>query len=162
MKKVASIPLEKSEVLDINAESSVDMKELKAKGEEKIGKQTVYDKKFCNMLVEHMTNGYDFYSFAKVVGVSRMTLDKWLLDRPNFKEAREVGDEAYYHHWLEIGLRGAKGLIKGYNASTWIFTMKNKFGWKDIVENVAKSDNTVYQVEVTKEGRFAAARPKVV
>jgi DNA-binding transcriptional regulator YiaG len=149
--------------LDISAQSPADLTEITSRAEEHLDrKQTAYDKNFSNMLVKHMAEGYDFQSFAKVAGVSKATIERWAKERVSFQEAREVGEEAYYHYWLTIGIQGAKGLIKGYNAATWIFTMKNKFGWKDIVENQNKNDNTVYEVQVTKEGRFASARPKIV
>jgi len=154
---------EKSEILDINAKSDVNLEQITDKAEDHIGRRQVYyDRNFSNMLVKHMTEGYDFQSFAKVIGVSKATIDRWAQDRASFKEAKEVGEEAYYHHWVDIGLKGVKGMIKGYNAATWIFTMKNKFGWRDIVENSNKNDNTVYEVQVSKEGRFASARPKIV
>lgn len=163
MGRPRKIPLEKSETLDINAQSPSNLEDITSKAENHIGrKQVYYDKNFANLLIKHMSDGYDFQSFAKVAGVSKQTLDRWAQDRTSFKEAKEVGEEAYYHHWLDIGLKGAKGMIKGYNAATWIFTMKNKFGWKDIVETQNKNDNTVYEVQVTKEGRFASARPKIV
>jgi len=163
MARPSKVLLEKNETLDIAAECPVNLDEFTDKAEEHISKKySVYDKKFANMLIKHMTDGYDFQSFAKVVGVSKQTLDRWVQDRVTFKEAKEIGEEAYYHHWLDLGLKGAKGLIKGYNASTWIFTMKNKFGWKDIVENHGKNDSAIDEVQVTTYGRFASARPKIV
>lgn len=138
--------------------------EIKAKSQELIERSNgLYKKEFCDQLVKHMESGLDFESFAKVLGVSKNTLNRWVQDRPGFAYAKEVGEGAYYHHWVELGMRGAKGLVKGYNASTWIFTMKNKFGWKDIIENNNKYEgDTTYHVEVNNNGKFASARPKIV
>lgn len=36
--------------------------------------------------------------------------------------------------WEELGLKGAKGEIPGFNATSWIFNMKNRAGWKDRTE----------------------------
>jgi len=154
----------KEHKLDINSNCTANLEEINEEAQKAIDKAkgSSYSKDFCNKLVKHMAEGYDFNSFAKVVGVSQNTLNRWVIDRPLFKEAKEVGEAAYYHHWIDLGIKGAKGLVKGYNASTWIFTMKNKFGWKDIVENAIKSESTVYEVQVTREGRFASARPKAV
>jgi hypothetical protein len=154
-----------NEKLSLTANDPVDMGLMRKKAvevQENNCNMTAYKKEYCDQLVEHMASGLDFHSFAKIVRVSKSTLDRWAADRPGFTEAKELGEAAYHHHWIELGVRGAKGLVKNYNASTWIFTMKNKFGWKDIIENTNKNESTTYEVQVTKEGRFASARPKAV
>ena len=153
----------KEHKLDKDSNCEINMEEIKEEAQKRMDKTaTFYSKDFCNKLVQHMSEGYDFNSFAKVVKVSQNTLIRWLQDRPMFAEAKEVGEAAYYHYWLDLGVKGAKGLVKGYNAATWIFTMKNKFGWRDMVESTNKNESTVYEVQVTKEGRFASARPKAL
>lgn len=37
--------------------------------------------------------------------------------------------------WEKIGIGGATGKIEGFNATSWIFNMKNRAGWADKVEN---------------------------
>lgn len=162
---MAKPKLAANEKLSLMANDPVNMELMKKKAEEiqeKNSNLSSYKREYCGLLIEHMTSGLDFNSFAKVVGVSRATIDRWAVERPGFGEAKEIGEAAYYHHWIELGVRGAKGLVKNYNASTWIFTMKNKFGWKDIIENTNKNESTTYEVQVTKEGRFASARPKAI
>lgn len=36
--------------------------------------------------------------------------------------------------WEKIGIGGVTGKIEGFNASTWIFNMKNRAGWADKVD----------------------------
>lgn len=33
--------------------------------------------------------------------------------------------------WEKIGMDGARGEIEGFNATSWIFNMKNRFNWRD-------------------------------
>jgi len=37
--------------------------------------------------------------------------------------------------WEKIGIGGATGKIEGFNASSWIFNMKNRAGWADKVDS---------------------------
>ena len=127
-------------------------------------KFTFYQKKYCQELIEHMSNGFSFCSFAHVVGVSVNTIINWDKEHPDFNDARAMGQTASYYFWQKLGLAGVQGKVRGFNANAWIFTMKNRFDWREAKETlkVNAEETTVYQVETTKDGRFTSVRPKIV
>lgn len=45
--------------------------------------------------------------------------------------------------WEEIGLKGAQGKVEGFNATSWIFNMKNRFPneWREKQEIEQKTFN---------------------
>lgn len=96
------------------------------------GQPTKYKDAYADMLVLHMTDGLSYEAFAGLVGVCRDTLYTWEKDQPAFFYAKKKGKAAMLKTFEQIGLDGIKGKYKGFNASTYIFTMKNKCGWRDV------------------------------
>lgn len=118
------------------------------------GRPTLYRPEYCEALVAHMREGLSYESFAGKIGVSRETLYAWEKAHDEFRDAKTVGEAASLRWWEALGRDGARGvgqemLLKrrivspdgtveevweasGFNASAWIFTMKNRFGWRDV------------------------------
>jgi hypothetical protein len=55
------------------------------------GRPTKYRKKFCDELVDHMSNGYSFDSFAGTIKVSAMVLYDWCKAHTEFADAKALG-----------------------------------------------------------------------
>jgi hypothetical protein len=58
--------------------------------------------------------------------------------------------------WEQIGLGGTTGQFKNFNAAAYIFTMKNKFKWKDkheieLGEETRKTLNLKYSLSKPKQ-----------
>lgn len=65
----------------------------------KRGRKTKFDPKYCEMVKDHMSEGYSFESFTAITGVVKSTLYKWAEDFPEFKEAKEIAEAmALYYH----------------------------------------------------------------
>lgn len=96
-----------------------------------VGRPTQYREEYCEMLIEHMSKGLSYESFAGLIGVGRSTIYDWEKSQPAFSDAKSVGHAKMTLNLEEIGLKGMMGKLKGFNASTFIFTMKNKCGWSD-------------------------------
>lgn len=92
-------------------------------------KQTLYKPEFCQILIEHMTQGADFRSFAGYIGVSRSTLYNWVEKHPAFAEAKELAWEKSYSWWEERGRTGLWITKDGpnINAGHWIRQMVVRF-----------------------------------
>lgn len=90
-----------------------------------------YEDRFCEMLVDHMSRGYSIEAFAGEIGFSRSTIYNWLDKYPKFKKAKEQGETKSQLHWEKLGMAGLTGKLKNFNATIWIFSMKNRFGWRD-------------------------------
>ncbi len=95
------------------------------------GRPTDYKPEYCQMLIDHMAEGFSFESFAAVIKVTRSTLYEWVSAQPDFSDAKQRGFEASRLTWEQIGRDIAK---KGEgNATAFIFNMKNRFreDWND-------------------------------
>ena len=90
-----------------------------------------YKKEYCNKLIEHMEQGLSFESFAGVVGVCKQTIYNWEKRHEDFKKARQIAIAKCQLFWEQLGIDGTLGRYKNFNATSWIFNMKNRFGWGD-------------------------------
>ena len=110
-----------------------------------MARPTLYESKFCELLIEHMAQGLSFESFAGTIGVSRRVLWDWEKQNPDFLHAKEVGLEKSRIFWERLGIDhiinksdsesfgggGGNSSSRSLNASVWIFNMKNRFAWRD-------------------------------
>ena len=95
----------------------------------KLGRPTKYKHKFCQIAYNSLSKGYSKEAVAGQIGVSKQCLYEWLERYKDFGDAVERGESASQFYWEDLGMRGTQGLIKGFNASSWMFNMKNRFGW---------------------------------
>lgn len=118
----------------------------------KVGRPTKYREEFPDMLYEHMKAGLSLESFGGKIGVSEETIHQWKNKQSRyfhkkFSEAYKKGLTASLLHWEEMGhdmVLAGQG-----NATTWIFNMKNRFGWKDKkeIEQSGQIDLNVKKLE---------------
>lgn len=101
----------------------------------KPGQPTKYSPDHCDTLIAHMEKGYSFESFAGTIGVTRATLYNWADIHPQFMDAKNAGLEKGRLFWERLSILAAAGKLPGFNATAWIFTMKNRFGWRDKIEH---------------------------
>lgn len=93
------------------------------------------------MLIQHMSDGYSFESFAGKIGKARSTIYKWADDFPDFSDAKSIGMEANLYFWERQGIEGLHNqtikdgdgmtVNKSINSTVWIFNMKNRHKWRD-------------------------------
>lgn len=128
------------------------------------GRPSKYKPEFCDKLFAHMATGLPYETFAAEIGVGRDTLYGWEKKFKEFSDAKKRAREAQYKALTTVGMSGMVGkittvtsrttktvtrkingeevsettvtetLAPGFNATAWIFFMKNCFGWRDIVE----------------------------
>ncbi len=89
--------------------------------------QTLYDEKYCKAIVQHCAEGRSLISFAVFLGVGSSTVQKWVKAHPEFAEAHIAAKEAQMVYYENIALDQAKGEIRGGNAASLIFILKNRF-----------------------------------
>ena len=111
-----------------NAKRLDDDDPIRANG---IGRPSKYFPEYPQMLVDHMSIGYTYESFAGTINVSVKTLYNWELQHEEFLLAKEIGMAKGQYFWEGLGIMGASGNIASFNTSVWIFMMKNRFGWRD-------------------------------
>ena len=95
------------------------------------GRPTKYKPKYCKMLIDHMAQGYSFESFAGLIKTSRQTIYTWTKDYRPFLDAKREGTQQAMLWWERMAMAGMAGKIKGFNSTVWVFSMKNRFGWRD-------------------------------
>lgn len=100
----------------------------------KTGRPTKYDPKYCEELINHMARGLSYESFAGFICVAISTIYKWEKEHPEFSEAKKEGQARSMYSWELSGIKGMHSK-NPFNASVWIFNMKNRFNWRDRVDN---------------------------
>jgi len=94
-----------------------------------MGRPSDYQKKYCQMLIEHMGQGYSFASFAGKIKCNIDSLYEWKKKYPDFSEAHTLGLSANLLFWEGNGIYiSVKN--KG-NFSAWRYNMANRHGWRD-------------------------------
>jgi len=107
-----------------------------------MGRPSLYKPEYCDALIEHMKGGLSFESFAGRCGVCKQTLYAWCEAHKEFNEAKAIGESLSLLWWEQAGKAGLLGQtvkqadgtvvnFKSFNATVWIFSMKNRFGWRD-------------------------------
>lgn len=99
-----------------------------------------YKQEYCEMLINHMNDGFSFEAFGGVVGVDRATLHRWREKYQEFRDAFEVGYCKGLFQSEKIGRAAIMGKIPNFNTAAYCFWMKNRFGWSDKVD--AKVEGT--------------------
>ena len=116
-----------------------------------IGRPTKYKAEYCQKLVDFMAQGYSKEATAAHLDISKDTLYNWDKKHQAFSDAIREGEIKSRLFWEKTGMAGMLGKLPGFNATTWIFNMKNRHGWAD------KKDLTIAGDEdkplVTRIGR---------
>lgn len=93
-------------------------------------------------------------SFAKMrvlLGINASAWGTLLTDSEEFRCAISAAKEASIVWWEDLGQGLASGKVDG-NATSWIFNMKNRAGWRDQVQ----VDNT------SSDGTMTPSRPVTI
>lgn len=93
------------------------------------GRPSTYKKEYCRKLVDHMSQGLSFESFAGVVHTTKQTLYEWVKKHPDFLDAKHVGQAKSQIFWETIGIKGSCGHLEKFNGRSWQANMRNRFDW---------------------------------
>lgn len=96
-----------------------------------VGRPTKYDPKYCDMIVEHMSEGASATSFAAEIDVSRSTITEWADTYPEFSAAVTRAKAKCAAWWERVGRTNA--VTGNGNATLVIFGLKNMGAedWRD-------------------------------
>lgn len=90
-----------------------------------------FKKEYCSKLIEHMSEGLSYESFAGTIGVHRDTLYQWDREYPEFLESKKIGKEKLLLFFERLGRAGMSGKIEGFDSKIFTLTVKNHLGWSD-------------------------------
>lgn len=113
------------------------MTEKKEGTGDKVGRPTKYKEEYCQMLIDHMSEGYSFDSFAGIVEVNIDTLYEWAKVHAKFSDAKNIGTAKSMAWWERIGRMGMINEIPFFNDRIWRLNMINRFRaqWSDGTKN---------------------------
>ena len=75
------------------------------------GRPTSYDPSYCQKLIEHMSQGRSYETFARHVNVAVSTLYCWEAQHAAFSEAKRIGVQARTELYEDIARNIAMGLV---------------------------------------------------
>lgn len=116
------------------------------------GRPTLYEEKYCQMLMDHMGAGMSFESFAGVIGVSRQTIYDWRKAQTDFLDAFKIADMKCLEFFERKGLAGLLESPKDFNTGLWVFFMKARWGWKDNGHDTKEKSLHTVRIELPNKG----------
>lgn len=91
------------------------------------GRPSDYDPAMCQTVLELGAAGKSKAQIAKELGVSRVTMTAWEGKHPEFLNAVKEAQDLALAWWEEKGQDSTFDNSKGFNATAFIFQMKNRF-----------------------------------
>ena len=118
-----------------------------------MSRPTDYDEKYCEMLIEHMAEGYSYESFGGIIEVCEKTLYNWESQHPEFLHSKNIGTQKSMVWWEKIGRSGMINEIPFFNDRIWRLNMINRFRskWSDGTKN-ENNDKVKTEIVVRYEG----------
>lgn len=105
-----------------------------------MARPTKYDPAMCQKAIDFMEQGYSKEATAAHLDISEDSFYTYIKKHSEFSEAIKEGSAKSRMFWEKIGIEGAQGNIDGFNATSWIFNMKNRHNWKDKQETKVTID----------------------
>jgi len=124
---------------------------VKSKG----GRPSKYNPDICDSIPEMFSNGQSIEEVCRDnLHISKQTCYDWMKKHKEFSDAIKEGVGISEAWWHTLGRAGAAGKAS-INPAVWIFNMKNRFGWRDHVENTlslgdSEGDNVDIMAMVSK------------
>lgn len=132
------------------------MSETKNKG----GRPTKYSVALAEALPDMFVNGESVAEVCDALDISKDTFYAWVKKHRRFSDAYKKGLQKSEAWWCRLGRAGARGQVK-IQPATWVFNMKNRFGWTDRIEQQHSGEikgGLVIPTEMNEDDWFAAAR----
>lgn len=102
-----------------------------------MGRPSEYDPAICDILDGMGHEGEGMAEAIVACGISRDTFYRWQDLYPEFSDAVKAMKHRSQSWWESQGRKATFGDIPGFNATSFIFNMKNRFkdDWSDTVKN---------------------------
>ena len=113
------------------------------------GRPSKYDEAFCEVVIAVGAEGGSLAEMAEACDIDRGTLNEWLEIHPEFSRAVKRGIQKAQVWWEQQGRKATFGASDGFNATSYIFNMKNRFkdDWRDKVETEHSGNLAITKVE---------------
>ncbi len=97
------------------------------------GRPTKYDPSMCDIVIAAGEEGETLAGMAEACDVDRATITNWMDEHPEFFSAVKRGLQRAQVWWERQGKLATFGSVPGFNATSYIFNMKNRFpsDWRE-------------------------------
>lgn len=111
-------------------------KTTKTVAPKKRGRPSEYDPSFCQIAIDALEKGFSKEAVAGHLRINKDTLYQYIKKHPDFADAIKEGLELSRIFWEKKALETITHTKAGtqLNSTSWIFNMKNRFGWRDKME----------------------------
>ena len=93
-----------------------------------MARPTKYDPETMLPVIESMGHsGESIAALAVALKIHKDTLYRWIKEKPEFSDAVKRFRLRSQLWWEDVGQRATFGGVKGFNATAFIFQMKNRF-----------------------------------
>lgn len=119
----------------------------------KVGRPTKYKPEMCERVIDMGKEGASKAEMALELDIAYSNFDVWQNEIPEFREAVKEAERLSQGWWEREGRKATFGGIEGFNATSFIFNMKNRFkaDWRDKVEQEVSGGLRVIPVEPDDE-----------
>jgi hypothetical protein len=116
------------------------------------GRPTKYKRDMCKQVIACGDEGMSRAEMCRELGIHHSTFAAWQDEKPEFSEAVKEALLRSQAWWEAQGRRATFGGVDGFNATSFIFNMKNRFpsDWRDKHE-VEQSGSVEVVNKVTRE-----------
>ncbi len=120
------------------------------------GRPTNYDSAFCDQVIALGQTGASKAEMAVEIGVARSTFSLWEGAHPEFSEAVKFAVEISQAWWEREGRSATFGGKEGFNATSYIFQMKNRFReeWNDTQRVIGPGPEGEHKHKVEADAAF--------
>lgn len=90
------------------------------------GRPTDYDPKYCDDIVDYLTDGRHIIEYAAKIGVAKSTIYEWANNNPEFSVALKKAQSKSTAWWLNLHKLKASGVQREGSDLLIIHMLKNK------------------------------------
>jgi hypothetical protein len=97
------------------------------------GRPSKFKEEFCQLVIDCGREGMSKAEMSAEIGINYDTFDRWQNEIPQFTEAVKEAVRLSQAWWEKNGRIATFGGHEGFNATSYIFQMKNRFpqDWRD-------------------------------
>lgn len=109
------------------------------------GRPTKYTPDMCERIIEMGKTGASKHEMAMELDIAMDTFTDWQNNNPEFSAAVKRSTQFSQAWWEKQGRLATFGAFDGFNATSFIFNMKNRFrdSWSDMTKSELSGPNGV-------------------